>query len=396
MKFIFQTMPAFGHLNPMLGVVGELVNRGHRVLVYNAPEFRDKIKHVGAEFREVTLKDTSLDISNLRILHNALTIADFSLRATKLLAESLIHEIEQEKPDCLLHDSLSVWGKIAGLKTQVPTVSLVPSMAINPRLILSQTPLLFSDYLQALAQPHTFLQIIRQFRAAYSKRALNPPFFFDIFSNREKLNIVFTSRSFQPLEKAFDETFQFVGPIIYDRKEKQPVNVLKQNVPIIYVALGTVYNDNVSLYRSIIASLGKLGFPSYISIGKYISPSQLGAIPSNIHIAPYFPQLEMLKKASLFISHAGMNSVNESLYFGVPLLMLPIIQEQKINATRVEELGAGLYYRKRDIKTADFIETIQSMLKEKKYKENAEQVGQALSAAGGAKKAVEHILKYIS
>ncbi len=396
MKFIFQTMPAYGHLNPMLGVAEELVQRGQQVLIYNTKEFKEKIENVGAEFREVPLKDPSLDISNLRILHNALSIADFSLRATKLLIDPLINEIEKEKPDCLIHDSLSLWGKIAGLKTQVPTVSLVPSMAINTQLIVSQTPLLLDDYVQAFSHPHTFFNIINQFRKSYTKKGLIPPFFFDMFSNVEKLNIVFTSRQFQPLEDSFNDSYKFVGPIVYDRNEKQPERLSNKGKPLIYVALGTVYNDNIEVYRSIISALKHVGNESFVSIGKYIDPSELGNIPSNVHIAKYFPQLEMLNKASVFISHCGMNSVNESLYFGVPLLMLPIIQEQKINARRVEELGAGIYFKKKPIDTRLFIESIYSLLNETKYTNAAKHVGKSLRSSGGAKKAGEHILNYLS
>jgi len=389
-------MPAYGHLNPMLGVAEELVRQGHEVLIYNTPEFKEKIANVGAEFREVPLKDPSLDIGNLRILHNALTIADFSLRATKLLVDPLMSEIEKEKPDCLIHDSLSLWGKIAGLKTHVPTVSLVPSMAINTRLVLSQTPFLLDDYVQAFSRPHTFFTIIDQFRKSYSKKGLIPPFFFDMFSNVEKLNIIFTSRQFQPLEHSFNATYKFVGPIVYDRNEKQPEVISKKDQPFIYVALGTVYNDNIEVYRSIISALKQFGNESFVSIGKYINPSELGNIPSNVHISPYYPQLEMLKKASIFISHAGMNSVNESLYFEVPLLMLPIIQEQKINAVRVEQLGAGVYFKKKPIDIPLLIESIKSLLNESRYAVAAEKVGKALRSSGGAKKAVNHILNYIS
>jgi len=396
MKFIFQTMPAYGHLNPMLGVAKELTNQGHHVLIYNTKEFKSKIENVGAEYKEVPLNDATLNVDNLRILHNALTIADFSLRATKLLVDPLISEIEKEKPDCLIHDSLSLWGKIAGIKTQVPTVSLVPSMAINTRLVLGQTPLLLDDYVQAFSHPHTFFTIIDQFHKSYTKRGLIPPFFFDMFSNVEKLNIIFTSRQFQPLEHSFNDSYKFVGPIVYDRNEKQSEIVTNKDKPLIYVALGTVYNDNLVTYRSIISTLKQVGYESYVSIGKYLKPSQLGDIPSNVHIAPYYPQLEMLKKASIFISHAGMNSVNESLYFEVPLLMLPIIQEQKINAVRVEQLGAGVYFKKKPIDIPLLIESIKSLLNESRYAVAAEKVGKALRSSGGAKKAVNHILNYIS
>jgi len=389
-------MPAYGHLNPMLGVAKELVDQGHQVLIYNTTEFKEKIESVGATFRTVQLTDPKITIDNLRILHNALTIADFSLRATQCLLEPMIAEINREKPDCLVHDSLSLWGKVVGIKTHISTVSLVPSIGINTKLVISQTPLFLRDYILAFSNPRSFLNIIARYRKIYIDNGLTPPFFFDMFSNVEKLNIVFTSRTFQPLEKSFDDSYTFVGPIIYDRKEPKTNIATENNHPILYVALGTVYNDNLFTYRSIIEVLRQLGYEAYVSIGKYISAPELGDIPPNVHIAPYFPQIELLKKSSIFISHCGMNSVNESLYFGVPLLMIPIIQEQKINAKRVEQLGAGIYYKNGKINTSRFIRCIQTLIDDPSYRAAAKKIGATLSSSGGAKKAVKHMLAYIS
>jgi len=393
MKFVFQTMPAYGHLNPMLGVAQELINRGHKVTVYNVSEFKDKIESVGAEFKKLPLGTDTID---LRILHNAVNIAELSLQGTELLVDPLIKEIEEEKPDCLIHDSLSLWGKVVGLHTKIPTVALVPSMAINLKVILNQTSFLINDYKYIASHPLIFLNIMRRFRNVYMRKGLIPPFTTDIFSNSEKLNIVFTSRYFQPLEKSFNESYKFVGPIVYDRQEKQLNVITENNKPIIYVALGTIYNDKVDTYRSIIQALKVVSYPSYISIGKYINISDLGDIPPNVYIASYLPQLEMLGKSSLFISHCGMNSVNESLYFGVPLLMIPIIQEQRINAKRVEELGAGIYHKKQPIDIPQFVESINSLLQDKKYKHAADLASTALSSCGGAKEAANHILNFIS
>lgn len=385
-------MPAYGHLNPMLGVAKELIKNGHEVIVYNIEEFRKIIEKSGATFRRLPLPIDKID---LRILHNAVNIAELSLLATELLVESMIREIKDEKPDCLLHDSLSLWGKIIGQYTQIPSVSLVPSMAINLKVIVSNTGLI-NDYKYISLHPLVFLRIVKRFREAYKKVGLNPPFITDIFSNSEKLNIVFTSRYFQPNQNSFNENYKFVGPIIYDRQEKQKNIILKNHQSIIYVALGTVYNDKIGVYRNIIQVLKKVGHPSFVSIGKYLKKSDLGEIPSNVYVAPYLPQLELLRKSSLFISHCGMNSVNEGLYFGVPFLMIPIIQEQQINASRVEQLGAGIYHKNKHIVIPQFIKSINLLLSDSKYKQAADKVSKTLSSVGGAKEAAEHILNFVS
>lgn len=396
MKFIFQTMPAYGHLNPMLGVAEKLIQKGHHVIVYNTLNFKEKIEAVGAQFREPEINIPKMDF---RILHNATNIARLSLYATELMALPLIKIIEQEKLDCLVHDSLSLWSKIAGIKTKIPTIALVPSMGINIKTMLSYTQYLMPDYIHLFRHPISALQIVHRFNRLYWQMKKLPPLVTDMFANKEKLNIVFTSEYFQPRRQSFDITYKFVGPIIYKRyQETIPLPALLFNTkkPIIYVSLGTVYNDDVTVYRTIINSLKNISCQVFISTGKYIKSKDLGKIPDNMYIKDYLPQLKILKKASLFISHAGMNSVNESLYFGVPMLMLPHIQEQKINADRVEELKAGIHYKKKKIDVAEFANLINKVLTNLSYKKHAKQVQKTLNEAGGAETAVKYMLDYLN
>lgn len=394
MKFIFQTLPGYGHLNPMLGVAEALVQKGHTVIVYNTKDFKKEIESIGAIFREPPVE--IIENTDFRILRNTIHIARLSLHATELITKPLIEIIKNEKPDCLIHDSLGLWGKIAGLYTHTPTVSLNAIMAMNAKVLMTYTKYLLSEYTYMAAHPFISLMVAYKYQKVYKKMGLKPPLLTDIYCNVEKLNIIFTSRYFQPLQSSFGNSFKFVGPIIWDREKKQPPLKIEKNKQIIYVALGTVYNDNIDTYRKLIQILGNTKYQVFMSIGKWIQTSDLQPLPQNIQIKSYFPQLKLLKNASLFISHAGMNSVNESLYFGVPLLMLPIIQEQKINAARVEELGAGIYYKKNKINVAEFSELINRMLKDQLYKKHAQQVQKTLIAAGGAQKAVEYILDYLA
>ena len=83
-----------------------------------------------------------------------------------------------------------------------------------------------------------------------------------------------------------------------------------------------------------------------MSIGSNVSEASLGPPPPNVIVQAYVPQLDVLQRASAFVTHGGMNSVSESLYYGVPLVVIPQMGEQEIVGRRVEELGAGLYLAK--------------------------------------------------
>lgn len=389
---IFLTVPAHGHLNSILGVVKELTNRGHHIIIYSTDEFAEKITQAGAEFRPPPIPLEKID---LRIATNGLKVAEMSLYLTKLLLPALIIAIQQEKPDCLVHDALAMWGKVAGIKTGIPTISLVTSMGINTQVILAYSKFLISDYLQLIAHPVKSITLINDYRSLYKNLHVSPPHVFDWFTNKEKLNIVFTSEYFQALREGFDSSFKFVGPIIYERSEQAITLLPKTKKPIIYISLGTIYNDRLDLYKTFIRTFKETDYEIFISIGKHIKPADLGKIPENIHIAAYLPQLEILKKASLFISHGGMNSVNESLYFRVPMLLFPQIQEQKANSFRVEELGAGIYYRKNKVTEKELIKLVNQILDDNSFKQNAEKIQKTLVEAGGSKKAVKYILDYI-
>lgn len=393
MKFIFQTMPAYGHLNPMLGVAKKLIEDGHEVLVCNAFEFKENIIKIGARFRGPPADFKSFD---LRTLRNASHIAEQGLIASRRLAPYLIDVIREEKPDCLVHDSLSIWGKVAGIVTNTPAVALVPSMAINVDIILRYTKYLLPDYIYQIRHLFETINIFRQHRLLYSEIPYPPPSFTDMFANKEPLNIVFTSDLFQPVRKSFNESYKFVGPVIYDRGEDTiPSHLFHTKMPVIYVALGTIYNDKPEVYKTLIHMFKDKPYQGFISIGKNINPLSLGETPDNVYIGKHLPQLEMLKKADLFISHGGMNSVNESLYFGVPMLLIPHIQEQRINADRVAELGAGICYPNNEIQKEKMVGYVEKILKDVSYKISAVKIGKTLHQAGGAEKAVEHIYEFL-
>lgn len=76
-----------------------------------------------------------------------------------------------------------------------------------------------------------------------------------------------------------------------------------------------------------------------MSVGKTININKFGTVPDNFMVYPFVPQLEVLQHANLFITHGGMNSINEAMYYGVPMVVIPLDADQYINANRTVELG---------------------------------------------------------
>ena len=152
---------------------------------------------------------------------------------------------------------------------------------------------------------------------------------FELINNID--TIVYTSPEFQPCSKTFSDKYVFVGPSI------RPVeNVIeKKSDKLIYISMGTVINDSVKFYKKCIEAFANTKYQVIMSVGNLINVEDLGAIPDNITISRFVDQIAVLSQADVFLTHCGMNSVNESLYYKVPLVMFPQTSEQDGVATRV-------------------------------------------------------------
>lgn len=153
--------------------------------------------------------------------------------------------------------------------------------------------------------------------------------------------------------------------------------------------MGTVINDSIDFYKKCIKALADTEYQVIISVGNLINIEELGVIPDNITISRFVDQIAVLSQSDLFLTHCGMNSVNESLYYKVPLVMFPQTSEQDGVATRVEQLGAGV--RLKHINAKSIKETIENVLNTKSYYEQASKISQGFHKCTGAKGAADKI-----
>lgn len=206
----------------------------------------------------------------------------------------------------------------------------------------------------------------------------------DILQNDNDTNtLVYTSKYFQPYSDTFSEKYHFIGPSIrpiqdtFEKKAKKAV----------YISMGTV-NQNRAFYRNCIHALGKTEYQVIISMGT--NTDQFDAVPENIEIYESVDQMAVLEIADVFITHCGMNSASEGLYFGVPLILFPQTPEQDAVARRTEELGAaGL--RLSSIGEDDVLKAVTQVINEKNFKQCAEKISESFKNSGGIKEAVAFI-----
>ena len=119
---------------------------------------------------------------------------------------------------------------------------------------------------------------------------------------------------------------------------------------------------------------------------------QLGELPEGVRVEPYVDQMEVLSRASLFITHCGMNSVSEALYMGVPLLLFPLTGEQRAVARRVAELGAGIMLGEgRTTRPARLLALVREALADVSLAAGAARMRDDLRSCGGPKEAAGFI-----
>ena len=385
-KIVFFCIPAHGHTNPTLGVVRELVSRGHEVWYYSYNSMREKIESAGATFISCDEYDTEQKLS----AKDAARLGKDMAFSTKILVDKTLalddkvcKEMQELKPDCIVADSMALWGKAVALKLNIPFVCSTTTFAFNRHSAKIMKQSLGDLFKMLFAMPKASKEVRRLQEKGYPVHNV-----LDIIGNDENVHtIVYTSAEFQPCSETFSEKFAFVGPSVRPATE----TIEKKKEKLVYISMGTVNNDMMPFYKSCISALANTEYQVIMSVGNVVDTEAFGKLPENISVYPTVDQIALLEQADVFVSHCGMNSVSESLYFEVPLVMLAQTSEQKGVAERVFQLGAGIKVDRMDGKSV--LEAINQIFNNSTFKQNAKQIAEGFKNASGAKGAADKILK---
>jgi MGT family glycosyltransferase len=212
---------------------------------------------------------------------------------------------------------------------------------------------------------------------------------------RGDLNLVYCSASLQPLRASFDERFEFVGPCYDERSDDRDPELeaalAELPDPIVYASLGSIrmYNERLELFRTMLDALADGHRGVVMAVGSDELVAALGPAP-NALIRAYVPQLRVLDRAALFVTHAGTNSVYEALLAGVPMLMLPQGGDQPIVAEQLERLGLGEWLRDPLAGgPARLRARVERMLGDSSLARAAAAAGEQLRRAGGTARAAD-------
>ncbi|UBU18277.1 macrolide family glycosyltransferase [Nonomuraea gerenzanensis] len=384
----FLNLALHGHVNPTLPVVAELVRRGHTVTYHTSPAFAREIEAAGAIVHRHPGGDRPLPDPPLPV-----TMLDGLARTAADLLPAVLADLRRIRPDLIVHGSACPWGAVAARELGVPAAAAYTTFAFD-RHAPSPTRASWELLGAAAARPRTVRGYLRArwgLSRRYDTRGLP---LIDLANVREPLNLVFTSRMFQPGAGAFDGSYRFVGPSLGARPPDPSFPADRLRDPVVYASLGTVFDAGPELLRTLAAALAPLGGTVVVSTGR-TDPAALEPLPADVLARRRVPQPEVLARAALFVTHGGMNSVNEALYAGVPMLVLPQGADQPMVAGRVVELGAGLALPPQDV-TAEAVRALAGrLLGEPRFRSAAAAVRRAQRDAGGYLRAADELESYL-
>lgn len=377
MKLLFINLPYYGHVVPTIGLVQELMARGCEVTYLMPYGWEKTVAESGAIFYGYTdHRQLSEQIKN-----------------AYLAADAILDQF-----DGVIYEQFFFLGKHLAELHHKPAVRIFTAPAPNKVLMenyIAEGPLSVFRYRWITkAFTRDILKHIQK-NTGYQISMKTDHWLDEILQDPPALNLVYTLRQFQPYEEEFaHDRYVFLGPSVYERKGES-LDFVKGEQPVIYISLGTILRGAGDFFQNCVEAFRGEAVDVILSVGSRFDPKKLKNVPPNVHIYQRVPQWSVLKIADAFVTHGGMNSVSEALVHGVPMVVIPFVSDQPVNATRVEALGVGraMEYAKADPKVLR--QTVLSVMKDPSIRENLITVQGWIQNAPGNMGGADRILEYM-
>lgn len=311
-----------------MGLIAELVARGHRVSYVVGRRLSDLVAPTGAE---VVGHDSVMPEADEYWPEDPGAAMQIFLDDA-MTALPVIRGVSE--PDAVLYDIGGFAGRVAAHHWGVPAIQL--STAYVAWEGIEQDRAEFNAALEASPTGSRYFATLRRWLADNGM---------DLdageFLGTPPACVVLIPRVLQPHADRVDSRYVFAGPCIDPARRTGRLPVPGDDRPLVYVALGTAYTDRPDIYRACLDGLAG-DYRLVLATGK-VDPADLGPLPDGVVADRTQPQLDVLEHASVFVSHAGMGSAAESLWFGVPTVLVPQAVDQSDNAERLAEIGAGVH-----------------------------------------------------
>lgn len=389
--------PGTGHINPMTALARALERRGHQVVIYGIADTEERVRAAGIEFYQIGGEDYPL--GTLRRLDEhlgtlkGLATFKFTVERVRNTARMVLRDgpaaVRRTGVDALLVDEADMGGTVAehcGLP--FVSISMFPPLIQDDRI----PPFCFGwpageawwrrlrnrlgfRLLSRVATP--IYKVVNAQRKAWGLKPLKRAV--DALSPLAQITQLPEALEFEVPDRP--SILHYAGPFVDARQRPAvafPWDRLDER-PLVYASLGTMQNGSEAIFRAIAAGCAELPVQLVISLGGGLEPSRLGALPGDPVVVKYAPQLEIVKRAAVVITHGGLNTVLESLAEGVPLVAIPLGNDQPGVAARVAGRGAGVVVPRRKLNAGRVREAVGLVLRDRSYREAAGRVRDAIA-----------------
>lgn len=407
---------AIGHLNPMCSIARELLSRGHRVTLFGVPDIQAKVATVsGLDFAQIGTTEFPLGTidrmykelghkSNLDGLKY--TLAWMGREAQMLFAEAPA-AIAARGIDLLLIDQVTSAGATIAEFLQIPFVTICNALPINrePSVPPFFTTWAYQDRWWAKARNQMGNSLLNYLTGSVwqqilaQRRAWQLPPLVDREAGFSQLLQICQLPPEFDFPRRSAAQMHYLGPFQAPTSAEPiafsgldfPFDLLTDK-PLIYASLGTLQNQQWDIFKTIAAACVDIDAQLVISLGDPDRDPTEIQLDGNPIVVAYAPHAALIARSSLVVTHAGLNTTIGSLSAGVPLVAIPITNEQPGIATRLARTGAGEMIPLKQLTVDRLNRTISQVLTDVSYRNRAQRMQSIVQQSGGAKRAVDLIL----
>ena len=410
MKIAFLGVRVPGHLNPMTTLARQLKARGHDVAFLSVPDTEPFVR--AAELPFIPFCENDFPVGSLAKSMAALSklqgqaALEMAIKSVANTMESafrnLPRTLRDTNVDALVLDEIQRGLGAVPLHLGMPYVHVSNALPFD---FSGNTPVCTFDWQdettpEALARNQAGVRSLLQtyepitsVAHAYAKKVGLDVDWTDPFATISKLAwLTQMPEEFDFKISRWSAQFRYTGPF-HDglgRIESDfPWNRLTGE-PLIYASMGTLQNGLESVFTSIAEAVGtRPGLQLVLSIGPSLDPEKISSLPANSIVVKNAPQIELLKRSTLCITHAGLNTALESLTQVVPMVAIPVSIDQPGVAARIAYTHTGGYVPLRELSTARLSTLIDDVLGNPEYRQNANKMREAIVRTNGLEKAAD-------
>lgn len=340
MKIVYFMTPAYGHVLPVLPIIRELTARGHEVICYATPQFKDYIGSCGCLYREYDEEFHRLKIDE--ITSDLYKLMETLISLNEKQYDNYVDLIRGESPDLLMYDSMLSFAKNIAYKLNIKSVCTAATIGFNlpvcmfSNIATSSVPLV-------LKNGAGMRRLIRQDKKFRKDRGLAGFKLIDLYMNTADQTIVMTPYKLQPMAWTFPKTVHFVGTTI-----KEQIEILhggEYGDYDCYISMGSVFGKNVNDMKEFL-ELPEIREKKII-ISTPETPEWMKEMP-NIRAEKWVYNVDLIPKCKLFINVGGVSSVYTAMYYGIKQISIPAQEEERYNAIIMKRHKAGIYLKRYD------------------------------------------------